>query len=159
MSRIIFILVIFIAVAFVFSCSSDDGHDSSDDSPGLIFGTLDYGGQTYKTVKVGEKNWMAENLIYGDDDGKYDYYTALNICPTGWHLPNSDEWDELMYSLKKEEAAEFRGSYYDSWWVRNGKYCEYGRLGFLCVICLFMTPEQEDLFYETYFFAVRCVEN
>ncbi|MBQ7080001.1 MAG: hypothetical protein IJM92_10175 [Fibrobacter sp.] len=69
-------------------------------------------GKTYRTVKLGEKIWMAENLNYEMDDGVkswcngnkkencdkygrlYTYKSATYACPTGWHLPEVEEWPE-----------------------------------------------------------------
>ena len=69
-------------------------------------------GKTYKIVKLGEKIWMAENLNYEMDDGVkswcngnkkencdkygrlYTYKSATYACPTGWHLPEVEEWPE-----------------------------------------------------------------
>jgi uncharacterized protein (TIGR02145 family) len=67
-------------------------------------------GKTYRTVKIGEQTWMAENLnyqtgnswCYADTDSNciqygrlYDWGTATKACPVGWHLPTIGEWVKL----------------------------------------------------------------
>ncbi len=70
---------------------------------------------TYKTIKIGGKLWMAENLRYAngtkgtdyfsadgkaENDEQYGYlYTwdaATDACPSGWRLPSKDDFEELL---------------------------------------------------------------
>jgi uncharacterized protein (TIGR02145 family) len=77
--------------------------------------------QEYNWVKIGEQVWMAENLNfesesgswYFDDDDElrevygmlYNYPTALEICPDGWHLPTDKEWTQLVEFLGGDKVA------------------------------------------------------
>lgn len=78
--------------------------------------------KVYKTVKIGEQTWMAENLAYEPASGGYWAYnknqkfvedygylynwrTACEVCPQGWHLPSKEEWETLINYLGGEEIA------------------------------------------------------
>ncbi len=103
---------IVLAMAFTFSCSSDDGGVDGCPNPSVSGNSLSCGGQTYKIVVIGSQTWMAENLNYDPGSGNsvcydnkpancvtygrlYDWSTARSVCPSGWHLPSYDEWAAL----------------------------------------------------------------
>ena len=77
-------------------------------------------GQVYRTVKIGDQIWMAENLkykakgfhCYNDADSNcdkygplYDWATAKNVCPTDWRLPTKKEIETLLAAAGGESTA------------------------------------------------------
>ena len=103
--------------------NAGDGTKSTETGDGAKF-TDSRDGKTYKTVKVGDKTWMAENLNFGEGveaDGSacydyedancakygrlYDWATALKACPAGFHLPSDDEWTALVNYAGGEDKA------------------------------------------------------
>jgi uncharacterized protein (TIGR02145 family) len=102
-----------VAVAAVFSIGCSEKPDDEGGNTGsIVYGpSVPCGDKTYKTVKIGNQTWFAENLNYNvegsmcyDDDpancakyGRlYTWEAAKSVCPTGWHLPSDDEWDILV---------------------------------------------------------------
>jgi len=103
-----------VVALLLLSCTEferDNAYDWRADNS-IYSGKLSYGGQTYKTIKIGNQNWMAENLNYNvgecscnrqnyedtcDKYGMlYTWETAMTACPPGWHLPSNEEWQILV---------------------------------------------------------------
>ena len=107
------------------SASADFFHDIRD-------------GQVYKTVTIGEQNWIARNLNY-EMAGSYCYsnnasncmrygrlYTwdaAMNSCPEGWHLPTYDELVSLIENASGQFLAGGVLKSKDSW--KNCNQCDF----------------------------------
>lgn len=73
--------------------------------------------QVYRTVQIGEQVWMAQNLNYKNDNQSfcfdsdtlyckekgrlYTWENALKVCPEGWHLSDSSEYNALIDFVEK----------------------------------------------------------
>lgn len=119
------VLAVFLAI-MMFGCG-----ESAIDKSGVGTFKDPRDGQAYKTVKIGNQVWMAQNLNYGkpleskkdlslgekwcyDDSlvncekygGLYTWEVALKSCPEGWHLPTLDEWDELIKFVQRPAQSQ-----------------------------------------------------
>ena len=86
-----FSLLIVALVLMIFPCKAQEKGTFTDSRDG----------KTYKTVKIGERWWMAQNL-------------AFTVCPDGWHLPTDEEWKHLErslgMSLSESDSVNWRSS-------------------------------------------------
>ncbi len=112
------------------SSSSSGGGGGSSPSSSSFTDSRD--GQSYKTVVISNQTWMAENLNYNasgskcydnsssncDEYGRlYDWSTARNACPSGWHLPTDEEWTALTDYVGGDNGTKLKAT---SGWYGNG---------------------------------------
>ncbi len=108
-------------------CCNDASNSSSSVSTNVNFGTLQDArdGKSYKTVEIGGKTWMAENLNFSKSlDGSvmldstfcyddvpaycekygrlYQEDDAAKACPEGWRIPTDEEWSALRNTVKAD---------------------------------------------------------
>ncbi len=105
--------------------------DTVYSSVGIKYGSLldERDGHTYKTVKIGDQTWMAENMKFkcegrfwvADSEYFYTWTSALNdeklfdednlprivrgICPEGWHVPSLADFKSLLVYVGGEDSA------------------------------------------------------
>jgi uncharacterized protein (TIGR02145 family) len=108
------------------SCEKDDDENSNGGGNNTLTFTDSRDGQTYKYVQIGNQVWMAENLNYETDTGSwvyndsnqyaetygrlYNWCTACEICPDGWHLPSDAEWTELTDYLGDDAGGKLKAT-------------------------------------------------
>jgi len=102
-------------------------------------------GITYKTVKIGNQTWMAENLKFkteecwkaGGEEGNFSNYgylyswkSAMKACPAGWHLATDAEWEAMISKMGGEFDAAVKLKNISGWKHFYGKNYGSNESGF-----------------------------
>jgi uncharacterized protein (TIGR02145 family) len=120
-ANLLIMLIMVQTMAFTQSCSDDSNSSQGPDddwthpwNPNYLYGEFEdkRDGHVYKATVIGSQTWMAQNLNYERGIGGsecyqhkaincnkygrlYNFEAAMEVCPEGWRLPHTDEWNTL----------------------------------------------------------------
>ena len=127
MSNLFKVVLLFSLVALITACS-ESFTDPRD-------------GQSYDIVQIGSQTWMAENLNYEVEgsacpEGEnrncskygrlYTWDMARIVCPEGWHLPDSADFEKLMASVGGADVAGYALKSTSGWFKKGNGSDDYG---------------------------------
>jgi len=143
-------VLLFAFTLSLFSCNKDVVEPTPQQGDYATF-TDARDGKIYKTIKIGNQEWMAENLVFKTATSSWTYWgfeengvkygrlytweAAKLAVPAGWHLPSDAEWKQLEMALGMSQAEadgiDYRGTDEGNklkakiGWAENGSGTDY----------------------------------
>lgn len=116
------ILIVFLTLLACEKEGDSTAHDNPSKPPQVPSFTDPRDGRVYAYDTIGNQVWMLQNLayvplrgqylFYNMDSAKaevygylYDWTTAQQVAPPGWHLPTKAEWQELIDFVGRPDAG------------------------------------------------------
>lgn len=119
--KIFYVLTAILLVCTFFSSCSDDEEAPTDIISPTTEGTFtdERDGNTYRWVRYGNLDWLADNFRYNQNDASksrlyeieekpidankygriYSHTGAIEACPEGWRLPTDEDWKNLEEAM------------------------------------------------------------
>ena len=125
--------VVFDGQQSYYKCTEDGWKFDKERNEGYV----EIDGRQYRTVTIGNLRWMAENIdvetensyCYNDSVENcskygrlYTWEAALTVCPEGWHLPDTTEWDALERRVRYNEIRSTSGWEESNYGIGNDAY-------------------------------------
>ena len=106
------------------ACEKDEDDDPATDEPtNFNYGSVtDIDGNEYKTIQIGDQEWMAENL----KTTTYNDGTSIDLATdnTDWANNTTDAY--CWYDNDQAQYAETYGALYNGYAVNTGNLCPSG---------------------------------
>ena len=127
MSNLFKVVLLFSLAALMVACS-DSFTDPRD-------------GQSYDIVQIGPQTWMAENLNFEVEGSAcpeaenrncsrygrlYTWDMARTVCPEGWRLPDSADFEKLMASVGGADVAGYALKSTSGWFKKGNGSDDHG---------------------------------
>ena len=134
---------------------------SADFTPGTFIcgDNLVVGNDSYSTYQYGSQCWMTQNMRNVAD--------ILQPCPSGWHLPNNDEWNLLGNYLQSSPIGFDNGHYlcvmpwqdgYGNQYTLFADFCvQSNNVSFTGQACEIHDYASQNCITDYYPLSIRCV--
>jgi len=134
MKTLIYLIILILSLSLMAGMCTKQEEENPGPTPASC-GDLNHGGKQYKTVKIGDQCWMAENFEYNAGAGSweiplpefetygwlYNYAAAKRAAPVGWHLPTLEEWKQLAQYISDQHGGyDIQSEEYE--WLGVGKH-------------------------------------